>query len=399
MEYIDIDNIKMPTGLPKINFNKPSQMFEIAVPLFEVCNLNCGFCFESHDIRNIDIERIKKLDSILFPQLNNTIEESNADIINFNLWGGELFFDGLPDKIFEAYKIFIDRNVNAVERNFKNKRVVFSFMSNGVFTKYKRVEEVLDYYNNTRFMMSYDPVDRFSSDKQKEIWYNTLQHFNSLEYLDGISITLTKKNIYAYLNNDYYFEKIPSNQNIDVNYYTAAKNWEEYLPTDEDLYRFYKWGIDNNKFNINIIRYIIEHKIPELKNDVPRLCNCKTCTQLSENISSKDCAERSSLKDKTLFYGKYAEEINEENCTEAKNSIGILKRGCLGCEHFDDCTMFCWISIIFKEYKTKECPLKRIYKYVNEDVIKKYLTWKENRILRERYKTLNSRKCVKRGTK
>jgi hypothetical protein len=78
-----------------------------------------------------------------------------------------------------------------------------------------------------------------------------------------------------------------------------------------------------------------------------------------------------------MFYGEYEEATDEDNVTEVKNTLGLKKRGCLACKHYENCTMTCWISIIFNGYQTKECPLSRIYDYITEEQIADYVEWKK----------------------
>ena len=52
---IDIEHIIMPDNISKINFYQSDGTYEIACSLFETCNLNCRFCFETHK-EKIDIK-------------------------------------------------------------------------------------------------------------------------------------------------------------------------------------------------------------------------------------------------------------------------------------------------------------------------------------------------------
>lgn len=377
MSYIDISNVRMPKSLFKLNFNEQIDIFEIAVPLFEACNLNCKFCFESHDIANVDEEAIKNMPNKIFPSSLEMIKDSGASNVAIRLWGGELFFDALPDSVFNAYKIFIDKTRELGKKYLPDGKIYFSFLSNGVFTKYERVEDLLKYANCVNFALSYDPVDRFSHESQREAWFKTLMHFYNKKMLNSTSITLTKQSIDAYIKNDPYIFKIPPDIPMDVNYYTATSNWKSCMPSDDDLFSFYKWGIDNSLFNIRTIAIIMDYMTPGRREVVGRSCDCKSCAQLIGDSCTRDCAKRSPLNDRKAFYGKYVNEVNENNCTEVKNILGMHKRGCITCEHYESCTMFCWISLLFEHYKVSNCPLKRIYEYINEDHIKKYAIWRE----------------------
>lgn len=371
-ELVDISDVKVPSDIPKINFYKNPGYYEIAVPLFERCNLSCAFCFESHKDNSIDYDKILNIPKNIIRETKEDIVKLKSREILFRIWGGEVFEDELPDEILDVYEELINR----FKKEFSIIPVTlkFTFLSNGVFTKRDRVRKFLD-RTNSHIDFSYDPIDRFSCDKQKEIWYNTLRFF--LDKNPNVSITLTKTSIEKYISGDKYFEMIPETVGIDVNYYTANPGWERHLPTDDEVFSFFQYCLDNNKFNIFIIANMLKHLIPGQEENVERYCDCKFAVQYVDGKCTKDCAIRASLLPRKSFYGKYEKEINEQNVTEAKNSIGILKRGCLKCEHYKTCTMMCWISVIFEENKMTSCPIKRIYEYADKEDIQDYIEWEK----------------------
>lgn len=372
-EFIDISNVNMPKGLPKIDFYKKPSYFEVAVPLFERCNLHCSFCFEKHINNDIDYDKILAMPKLVISQIKQQVLDCETNQILLRLWGGEVFFDELPDEIFDIYREFIRLFKAEVDRELPGKGIDITYLSNGVFTKYDRVEKLLK-DTNGMIAFSYDPKDRFNTREQKETWLKTLRHFQSITKY--ISITLTKQSISAYIAGDEFFEQIPSNISVDINYYTANPNWKKHMPTDEDIFSFYKWCVDNQKFNVRVMDNIYRYLIPSEKKYVERYCDCKQAVQFQEGKCIRDCASRASSLERQMFYGAYADEINESNVTEAKNTLGLQKRGCFACEHFEHCTMPCWVAIMFEGYKTTNCPLKMIYKYIPKESIEAFIEWK-----------------------
>jgi hypothetical protein len=374
--YINISNVVMPKSLPKINFYKNPGYFEIAAPIFELCNLNCSFCFEEHKDKSIDIERIMAMPEELVAGIKDDIVEYGVDTILLRLWGGELFFDALPDSLFDVYVEFYDKFVELVNKELPHCKVEVTWLSNGVFTKYERVERLLE-RTNGKIAFSYDPVDRFVNDEQKEQWLNTLNHFK--DQVQYISITLTKNTINAYIKNDAVFNRIPGDITVDINYYTANPGWEKHVPSDEDIFNFFKWCIDNKHFNVLAVSNLLKCCVKELKPFVVRYCDCKYAKQYHNGECIKDCSKRASSLPSESFYGEHHSVVVEDNCTEIKNSLGLLKRGCLTCEHYEYCPMMCWVAIIFKGSQITKCPLSEVYKYVkeNSDLINTYLEWSE----------------------
>ena len=373
-EFIDISKVKMPSTLPKINFYKNPGYFEIAAPLFERCNLSCSFCFESHECNEIDINKILAMPRLIIDGIKDEVKEYGVDTILLRLWGGELFFDALPDSLFDVYVKFYDEFVSLADQEIPGIKVETTWLSNGVFTKYERVEKLLK-RTKGKIAFSYDPVDRFSCDSQKEVWLKTLYHFK--EITQYISITLTKNTIKAYTENDKIFNLIPKDITVDINYYTANPGWENHVPTDEEYFSFFKWCIDNNHFNVLAVSNIMKCGVKDLRPFVGRYCDCKYASQFHKGECIKDCSKRASSLPAESFYGKYHKDIKEENVTEIKNSLGLLKRGCLTCEHYQYCPMMCWVAIVFEGYKTTKCPLSQVLAYIDENqhFINTYLEW------------------------
>ena len=383
MDYIDISKVKLNEELPKIDFNVDDGCYELACSIFDYCNLNCNFCFQKHSKDGFDYNSIMQIPDKMYNRMKSEFELYNIKEIELKLWGGELFFDAIPDKFFNAYRYLYDRFTYLVLKDFPNMKIYPVWLSNGIFTKYNRVENLLK-YTNGKLALSYDPKGRFTSTKMIEIWLHTFWHFYDLVKGGSptnrltLSITPTKNNIHSYLsdliaNMLFILPKVQ----IDISYYTADNNYLANTPNDDDMFIFYKFLLDNRIFNCQVTEAIMKTVNP-YETHHAMYCNCKKAMQFSNKECIKNCALRASRNlPQELFYGKYYSEVTEDNCTEYKNSLGIIKRGCLICEWYNTCQKTCWISILNPEYKIKECPLKRIYKYIDDDIFKDYLNWKE----------------------
>ena len=376
-EIVSNDDIIMPSTLPKINFDRVPFAFEMAISLFENCNLRCKFCFEGLKKKRIDKEYIKTIPEKVVLDMKNDVIRSRATTVNFRMWGGELFYDALPDDMFDLYKWIYDEIIRLMKEHLPNVTVNFYWLSNGVFKKWERVYDLLN-YTKALISFSYDPIDRFSNEEQRDILRENVKRFKELNKFGLISITLTKPTMKAYIAGDKFFEELGDNTPIAVNFYTPNPGWEDQILDDEIVYEFYKWGVDNCKFNIPVICSFIKYCIPELRPTVIRHCDCKFSKQFNNDVCTFNCVKRASSLPPEDFYGEYAKDVTENNCCEIKESLGLMKRGCLYCKHYDFCHMTCFISFIHKGYKITSCPISRIYNYIESkpEIIEKFKIWR-----------------------
>ena len=378
---LDISQIDMPNELPKIPFYLDPDSYEISCALFEACNLKCKFCFEGHRNNRIDYDYIRAIpDNVMKAVRSDFQKYKNIKDVNVRLWGGELFFDALPDSLFDLYKELVDKFNKTFKEEFPNVELKFSWLTNGVFTKWERVKDILDYSHGT-IGFSYDPSGRFSTERQKQLMIENVQRFHELKCFNCLSITLTKQTIQEYISGKSdLLDKLNLGERYDINFYTANPNWETLLPDDEDLFQFFKWGLDNNLWYINVISGLVDTKLYDGINKVQHYCDCKTCVQYSNGSPTVDCVKRASILPREMFYGKYTDCITEENVSDIKLSMGMMKRGCLECEFYDRCQMPCWVSVIFEGFKPTYCPYKKAYEYLDEhpEIIERYKQWKKS---------------------
>lgn len=358
-------------------YKRTPKSYEIACMMFENCNLRCKFCFEPHINKKIDLDYIMTIPNIIKENFSKEYEKHpTIQKVYLMMWGGEVFYDALPDSVFETYYKFVDSVNDIFQKNFPNVNVIFSWLSNGVFTNYERVEKIVNYSNGI-INFSYDPVNRFATKKQKETMVNAAKYFSNNRG-DKISITLTKDSIKGFIENDK--ELIEFNNmgyNIDVNYYIANINWKELLPTDDEIFSFYKWALDNRLFNMKVLEKMLSYYTDE---KVSHYCDCKYCSQITYGEWSTDCAKCSSILPSKMFYHQFDDIITEDNSNEIKATMGLIKRGCLGCQYYNNCQKFCWIAVVFEGAKMGICPYVQSFKYIDENpkILEDFLRWRDD---------------------
>lgn len=354
--YIDLSNVQMPNGLSKIDINNIPDTFEISISLFTQCNLNCKFCFEQ-----IKTKLDPNIFNLIFDNFINILDQIklyNIKNIKVNFLGGQLFNDIYDEQHFLFYQKIINKiNQQTAKYNFFT--VKYNFMSNGIFKRYERVNDFLNKVNS-QISFSYDPVGRYLTNWQLDLLKFNIEFFK--QRMPGLSLTLTKPNIeYILANND----DLINNNIIDVNYYFPNKNWQENLPSDKLLYDFFYWGVTNKKTNIILIQNIIDSYFNMYDS---RGCNCKFAIQFINNQWTKNCVKRFTSSNPQHFYGNYLKYINQNNCTQVKNTLALMKRGCVYCENYSKCLMLCFCVQLFKNYyiDMNFCPIKQIYNYIEK---------------------------------
>ena len=356
-------NVIMPKGLPFIPYSASQKVYEISCALFDNCNLSCSFCFSKRKDNKIDREHILNMPSEIMKEAINDIKRFNIKTLNIRSWGGELFFDALKDDVFKTYRDYVNEYKKICSELCPNVELKFHWLSNGIWTKWERIKSLLDDTEST-LSFSYDPVGRFTSEKQIELLFENIERFK--KYHNSVSVTLTKTNLNKFIDGDRWLESLDKDYyNIDANYYWANRDYKTNTPNDDDLYRFFIYGIDNQWFNIDLIRGIVENGLDKLSQ---RYCNCLFTAQYNLGKYTKDCVARTSILDPHKFYGKYTEEVNEENVTAIKNSLMLQKRKCLLCDKFSYCPLGCMGAMLLDEYKVNiDCPYKKVLEYIEEN--------------------------------
>lgn len=342
--------------------------------LFEKCNMNCDFCLESHSNSKIDFQWINDIPQLLLNRFKNEYK-SNIKLITFRFWGGELFFDEMPDEMFLEYEKMVLNIQTLFKNQFPNIDLSYSWVSNGVYTKIDRVINLLQ-KTDSKIAISYDPVGRYKTKNQENLAIQNAKILNDKNLLMEFSITLTKLNINAYIRNETRFNDLQFCKKFDINYYIPNVNWQILLPSDDDLFNFFKWAVDNEYFSIIDISRLLKTLIyPDAI--VDKICNCDKHISACKNCLTYNCVKSSTIFPNSDFYGD--KNITEENVSTIKQRLGLMKRGCMFCSYSNKCPKGCHTSILFKEYKITECPYKRLYNYIenNSKILDNFKKWEE----------------------
>lgn len=352
---------------------KQNERFGFDCLLFEKCNLNCDFCLESHNNTNIDYEWIHKLPYMLLERYKQ--ENRNDKKITFRYWGGELFFDALPDSLFEEYKNLV-KNINELFLNeYPNIILGHSWVSNGVYNNIDRVINLLK-DTNSKISISYDPVGRYKTKEQENLAMKNAKIFNDNGLLLEFSITLTKLNIDAYIQEKSCLKELQFCKKFDINYYIPNIHWQTLLPSDDDLFNFFKWVVDEKLFSIIDVSRVLKSIIYQI-DDIEKICNCEHHISACKDCLTYNCVKSSTVFPNEDFYGNI--EINENNVAKIKKQLGLMKRGCMFCSYANKCPKGCHTSILYKHYKPTICPYKRLYDYIKENpnILEDYKEWEK----------------------
>lgn len=355
---------------------RPQTTYNIECTLFDLCNLHCTFCYESicgKRANNFSRDYIKKFPEIFKQYHLPNIKESNKKDVLIAVCGGELFLDSFPDDLFEDYADFAIKINCYLKNEIPDARLNISWLSNYTFTEWDRVEQLLD-YTNTNIATSYDAVGRFHSPDLLGKWLMTFNHFKDRTTM--ATVTLHKDNIKAIIEGDRGFEILMENPQIwtDISYYVPINNiFEKFIPTDYELFDFYKFALDNRYFSINVISDFMKTVLDI--DSVESYCHCDSAILTDRSpddteILSGGCVDiienlMQDKNDKKSFYGDNYDIMNDD---DNKHIAGRIRRGCMNCEWYQNCQKMCFSAIMYKNFKPKFCPIEKAYKYIQKDI-------------------------------
>lgn len=335
--------------------------------LFDKCNLACEFCFEANKTKLIDLEYIKRLPHTFLQQFNQRQHNNNFDTVEITMMGGEVFNDTLPDSLYQLYNYVVNETYELFRPN--NVIVKFNWLSNGVFNKRARVDQLLETTKST-ISFSYDCVGRYPSNVQKNMMLNNVQHYSIIQKLNAILMTPTKLSIAKYVagESDIDFLRTYCNT-LDLSYYIPGTNYYQLLPSDSDIFDFYKWIIDQRIFEFKDVREMIkpfrEDYQPSMT--IYKTCNCDQLVNVTPWGCTNICVNINSPLKLNRFYGKFADNVNEQTIHLYRSTLGKQKRGCNICKWYNTCVMPCWTAILFDDFKLEQCSLYRIYQYIQDN--------------------------------
>ncbi len=149
------------------------QSFHIDLNTITKCNLNCKYCYESKQIKQIDnkinYDILDKIISKLNELSNSNFIKQNYSNININFWGGE------PTLSYDVIKYYL----NNLKGNY-----TFFIYTNGYNFSNEIKKLLLEYVNKIIIQISYDfyPIhDKFRVDKD-----NKQTSKNILENIDWV---------------------------------------------------------------------------------------------------------------------------------------------------------------------------------------------------------------------
>lgn len=317
---------------------------EIVILLFEHCNMSCVFCPQDHDDL-LGASREEILSKC--PQIIEFINKNPKKQFSLHIMGGELFQDRFIESGFlNYYQEFIDNirlNVSI------EKEITFLFVTNLV---YNNIDKVIDFCkkNNLKMNVSYDLAGRFNAE-QFEIYKKNIEKFK--EYVNIISLVITKQSIDKLIKGDSYFDYLYQNFTCDWDKLLPGKNFNPVLmPKQSELFKFYKHLVDNYP-KCNTVKYFI-NKGERYKMSCTR---GSSLTILNDNTVPKGCSGTVLLKDSKT------QELGGTKIIQ----FFMKEHDCFSCEYYSKCGFTCFIA---NEYKhlikdMDECVFKEVFKYVD----------------------------------
>lgn len=353
----------MENFISDITYNIKKKQITAIISLFNICNQRCKFCNQlqldqlNGTSEQIITSYIPKLYKLLFQK----VKLYNISKINIIFEGGQIFTDIISDDFYQLFNIIKKQ----IDIHFQNKQVQIKFVTSGIFLNRQRVLSVLNLLNAS-LILSYDPCNRFLVKAQKKTFLDTLQFFSKYNKLNSLNTVLTKPNINAYIADSSEIFNLCKKYNLKINllYYIPNKNYEIFLPSEEDLYNFYKFAIKSEWKNLctpisNIIRGINNYELDVKYTE--RYCSCLNTYRLnsqSQNVTSNCINCLSNTADYNL------KNISQN---QSENIIlnGQMKYNCNSCKYKMNCILPCWNLLNNNLFKTNKCPL---YKIIQEQL-------------------------------
>ena len=233
---------------------KIPDMGEIGIIFFEECNLRCPMCPQDHNSiegQSRD-EILSKVDTI-----KNILYDSVSSVVTLNIMGGELFQDHLLEEYLPIYSEFIEK-VNILSLRL-NKKIIFRFVTNLVFTNHELVNKWL-HKHNLDLTISYDSKGRFNT-ANLDTFKDNVEIFK--DRINLISLVASRDSMLTVMNSaDSYYDYLYRNFDCHWEFLTPVPGVT--APTKKELYEFNKFLIDNypnclqldpfiNKDSINLI--------------------------------------------------------------------------------------------------------------------------------------------------
>jgi len=340
--------IEQPISFYNIINSKVVDHSEIVLILFDHCNLSCAFCPQEHDdMTGSTEEEIMKKVPLVVDFINNNRRSKEFYI---HTMGGELFQDYWIEKGYlDIYQKFIDEVIEKVD---KDKKVIFNFVTNLIFTQTEKIFNFLE-KNNLNISSSYDMAGRFNSETLN-VFKNNFQIFK--DKIKTVNVVLTKQNIQSLMRGDDFFDHIYQNCVIDFDSFLPAGKTETnkfQMPSEKNTFEFYKLLVDKYPNVLNVASFVGKEKQ-----------NKMTCTRgnnftvLKNNFIPEGCSGSVFLADRK------SDEVGSPKIIQNF----IEKYNCFSCEYYQKCSFTCFIKHDFKfiEEDMNTCLYKEVFKYVDD---------------------------------
>ena len=343
--------------------------------LFSKCNLKCNHCFYNKNVNDVDVDKISKLPKLIFDTVQSNKRIKTFNTVSVVVCGGEVFIDSFKQSMFDLYK----RVVNETKQLLCDYNVEFEFISNAIFNNVQRVEQLL-VETNSKISISYDPVGRYSTEKQKQTAIDNIQYFDSKRLLSCIESVATNQAIEYWLSNVDQLRAL-NRYRINVAWYIPNHNIEtknNLLPTEEQVYQYVTTVLKHRLYNFTEITAIVGSI---LSDPTKHSTYCDDCFCPSVDLQSGlQCGHNCSLlkittndydtKTKAKIAATSAEQLLQYR--RFQRSI----RKCGECRYNRICLKKCWLSDDgFLDMNTvDQCWIYRVYQFLakNKDIIKDY---------------------------
>ena len=333
----------------------------ISFILFTDCNSNCKFCYQKYKRDKLDITDIDFIKSI--PNILDKIlyfkNPSYNSFINIGLSGGELLYH---NELFPMYKELIS-NINKTIREYKDGIMQLipsvTIMSNGLFD-IDIVESLLK-TTKSEIDISYDMSNRYKSKKEEKLVIYNIKKLFEDGFKPSVSFTLTKDNIYKFIDKEGFKDDIFKKVNISVSYFLPmSKKQRKMCPSSDELSYFYIKAYDFGYTNIDTIKNIVYEKSNN------RYCTNGSIISKTTDLDNLDyCGDRSMIKDYCIddidsMYGNYKTMLDK---------LSSSSLNCSYCAYSWFCPKMCELStmsIILAGINYDRCPLKKVIEYIKE---------------------------------
>lgn len=322
---------------------------EYTLHLFEYCNLSCQFCWQDHDAQ-------KGIDSVpdKIKPIYELLDEEVRSSVCFNIMGGEIFADEVFPTLYDQY--FNLAKALKFKCDQLGKKLKINWVTNLVNSHADLIEKLVDDCDSigiqNELSTSYDPRGRFNK-REFEIFKDNLYKLKDI--VGTVSILLTKNNInYFILRSDKFFDQLYRDGfYLYFDYYMPDKNWKLSAPSDQDMYEFFTFCVDNYP-NVEPVKGWIHNDF--------NYASCRTSKLVIEDGTKCLCGNLMVDSGDDQFY---TSTIRRNDNSEIEDYF-LNKYDCASCEYMQRCSFGCFMERNNKFLdQMSECVFKETFKYID----------------------------------